>query len=219
MIQELIDKSDNFELIRDQIAAILAVEIDQQKAYATAAGKDPAQWDLGVYAERATPWEMALNDPTTRHRPIVNVYFDNMTTDDGASNTVETQTVRTTYHLDCIAFGYSSPAPGGHNAGDRDAALAVQRASRLVRNIIMAGTHTYLGLRGIVGRRMFRSVTVMQPPIDSNTVQAVIASRLALEVRHVEHSPQFIGAPLELISTETTITPSGEIVRADYTYD
>jgi len=41
-IDTLIDKEDNFTLIRNEIAAILAVEVASQKVLATAASKDPA---------------------------------------------------------------------------------------------------------------------------------------------------------------------------------
>jgi hypothetical protein len=40
-ITELIDKVDNLEIVGDLIAAILVVELANQQALATTAGKDP----------------------------------------------------------------------------------------------------------------------------------------------------------------------------------
>ena len=70
LIPDLIDKEDTFEIVRNQIALILANESASQVALATTAGKpDPNLWALKVYTERSNPWEQALNDKTARTHP------------------------------------------------------------------------------------------------------------------------------------------------------
>lgn len=219
MIDALIDKQDNFEIIRDQIAAILATEVDSQKALATAAAKDASLWDFKVYTERSNPWENYLND-TAELTPTVNVWYDNSNFMDTSSNIVERQTTEAIFNIDCYAVANSSGnIAGGHNPGDQGAAFAVQRVIRLVRNILMAAEYTYLGLRGLVWQRWTQTVTVFQPQQDRGNVRPVIAARIGFKVKFSEFSPQISGPGLELLSTTVKRTEDGQIViRADYEY-
>ena len=142
MIQNLIDKQDSFEVIRDQIAAILATETASQMALATAATKDPQDWKMRIFTERSNPWEQWLNEQTDKS-PIVNVWYDNSNFDPSASNIVERQGTDAIFNIDCYGYGVSSDdGATGHNPGDKEAALAVQKALRLVRNILMAAEYT-----------------------------------------------------------------------------
>ena len=219
MIAELIDKQDNSEIVRDQIAAILATEVANQQALATADGKDPADYKLRIYIERSNPWEAFLNDQTDRS-PIVNVWFDSSNFDKGASNIVERQKTEATFNIDCIGFGMSEDVPGGgHKAGDKEAALEVQRAIRLVRNILMAAEYTYLGMQGVVWQRWPQSITSFQPQIDGRQIQQIVGARLAFNVVFNEFSPQVPAVTLELVSAEVSRSEDGEvIVNADYDY-
>lgn len=219
MIAELIDKQDNCEVVRDQIAAILATEVANQQALATADGKDPADYKLRIYTERSNPWEAFLNDQTDRS-PIVNVWFDSSNFDKGASNIVERQKTEATFNIDCIGFGMSEDVPGGgHKAGDKEAALEVQRALRLVRNILMAAEYTYLGMQGVVWQRWPQSITSFQPQIDGRQIQQIVGARLAFNVVFNEFSPQVPAVTLELVSAEVSRSEDGEvIVNADYDY-
>ena len=75
-IQTLITKSDNFELIRDEIAAILAVEIANQKALATIAEADTTLYDFDLFTERSDPWNLFFNDfPSFLYSDSGAVYF------------------------------------------------------------------------------------------------------------------------------------------------
>lgn len=217
MIQTLIDKQDNFEIIRDQIAAILTTEVASQKALATAAAKDPALWDFKVYTERSNPWEQYLND-TAVLTPIVNVWYDNSNFMGANSNIVERQNTEAIFNIDCYAVANSSDnGTGGHNPGDQEAAFAVQRVIRLVRNILMAAEYTYLGLRGLVWQRWPQTVTVFQPQQDRGNVRPVIAARIGFKVSFSEFSPQISGNVLELLSATVKRTEDGEVVlEADY---
>lgn len=218
-IQTLIDKQDNFEVVRDQIAAILALEVTSQMALALAALKDPELWNLKIYTERSNPWEQVLNSDTDR-TPIVNVWYDNSNFDPSASNISERQKSDTVFNIDCYGFGLATDIPaGGHNPGDKDAALEVQRALRLVRNILMASNYTYLDLRGLVWQRWPQSINVFQPQLDGRAIQQVVGARIALRVAFNEFSPQYVAETLELLSVKVKRTEDGEIVaEADYEY-
>ncbi len=219
MIQNLIDKQDSFEIIRDQIAAILADETASQMALATAAAKEPLDWKMRIFTERSNPWETWLNNQADKS-PIINVWYDNSSFDPSSSNIVERQATEGVFNIDCYGYGVSSDdGATGHNPGDKEAALAVQKALRLVRNILMAAEYTYLGLRGLVWQRWPQSISVFQPPIDGRQTQQVVGARLAFRVKFNEFSPQFDLNTLQLVSINVLRTEDGEIVaEADYDY-
>jgi hypothetical protein len=219
MIESLIDKQDNFEIIRDQIAAILVTEVVNQKALAIATGKDADLWDFKTYTERSNPWESYLND-IAELTPIVNVWYDNSNFKEASSNILERQNSEAIFNIDCYAVANSSDnEAGGHNPGDQEAAFAVQRVIRLVRNILMAAEYTYLGLRGLVWQRWPQTVTMFQPQQDRANVRPIIAARIALKVSFNEFSPQISGNMLELVSSKVKRTEDGEVViEADYEY-
>lgn len=216
----LIDKQDNFEIIRDQIAAILVAEVSNQMTLATAAAKDPLDWKLRIFTERSNPWEQWLNTQTDTS-PIVNIWFDTSNFDQSASNTIERQKSETVYNIDCYGYGESADVvAGGHRPGDKEAALEVQRAIRLVRNILMASENTYLQLRPLVWLRWPQSITSFQPQIDGQTIQNVSGARIAFTVGFNEFSPQGDETNLlELVTIDVKRTEDGEIVlEADYDY-
>jgi len=218
MITTLIDKQDSFEIIRDQIAAILKTESLNQMQIAGTEGKDPQGWALRVYTERSNPWEQVLNDPTD-NTPIVNVWFSDSTFDPSTSNISERQASESTFNIDCYGIGVSRDDGDGHIPGDKEAAFETQRTIRLVRNILMASEYTYLALRGLVWQRWPQSVTVFQPQSDSTTVQQVVGSRLTMRVKFNEFSPQYEHQTLELLSTTMTRAGDGQIVvAAEYDY-
>lgn len=215
-ITQLIDKQDTFELVRDKIALILATESAAQVVLATTAGKpDPSLWALKVYIERASPWDDAADGDI-----IVNVWFDTASVDEAASNTVRNQTMRGTFNIDVIGFGNSKPnGTGGHRPGDEVAALNAQRGLRLVRNIIMASSYTYLGLRTIVGQRMPQSITSFQPQLNSKPADHVVGARLALGVRYEEFSPQYEPALLQELGVRIERAEDGQVLaQLDYDY-
>ena len=219
MTLELIDKQDAVEIVRDQIAAILALEVASQMSLATAAGKDPELWKLRVFQERATPWEN-LPSKTQDRSPIVNVWWDSCTFDMSASNVVGRQKSSASINIDCYGYGKSANNPGGgHVAGDQSAAEVAQRAVRLVRNILMAGEYTYLGLRGVVWRRWVDNISIFQPQQDSENVHHIVGARLSFRVEFNEYSPQVQPVTLELLSVDVKRTENDEIVvEADYDY-
>lgn len=222
MITTLIDKQDNFEIVRDKIALILANEVAGQKVLAEAASKDPNEWDMKIFTERSNPWEQFLDDPAPgRDRsPIINVWFDSETFPEGLGSTVERQRAEGLFNIDCYGYAVSADViAGGHTPGDKAAAIEAQRALRLVRNILMAGTYTYLDLRGIVASRWPQSAEVFQPEINGRSVQQVVASRMVLRVAYNEFAPQVEPVDLELVSVDVKRNEDGSVVaESDYDY-
>jgi hypothetical protein len=219
MIPSLIDKQDNFEIVRDQIAGILATEIQSQMALATIAAQNPNDYKLRIFAERSNPWEEYLNDdPDTT--PIVNVWFENSNFEGIASNISERQKCGATYNVDCYGYGIASDVlAGGHLPGDLQASLAVHKTIRLVRNILMSSEYTYLGLRGVVWKRWISSITVFQPTQDNRAMHQLVGSRLAFQIEFNEYSPQYIPETLDYVAIDINRAENGEIlVELDYDY-
>ena len=217
MIETLIDKQDGFEIVRDKIAAILALEIANQQVLATKAGKDPNLWNIKIYTERMNAWEQWLNSQTDTS-PICNIWVDSATYDPSASNISNRQKSDTIYNIDVYGYGRSADDGGsGHVAGDKEAAFEAHRAYRLVRNILMAAEYTYLDLRGIVWQRWTQSFDAYQPQYNGRAMQNVHGLRLQFRVAHNELSPQAVASVLEWLTITTYRTEDGEIlVRADY---
>lgn len=211
-IPDLIDKRDNVEILRDQVAAILKVELAHQQTLTT-------ELQPRVFVERSNPWgEFQDVEELRSAAPIINVWFDGETFDARASNIVERQTADATFNIDCYGYGVSvDVAGGGHTPSDQTAALEAQRAVRLARNILMAGAYTYLGMRGLVGKRWPQSIQMFQPQIDNRTAQRIVGARLALAVRFNEFSPQVVGEELETLLVEVRKAGTGELfLLAEY---
>lgn len=220
LLQELIDKKDNFELIRDQIAFLLKCEVENQVQLATTAGEDPNLWDMRIFLERTNPWDDLHHDPAEATRevklPIVNVWYERSDFDAGASNYTYKQNASGKYNIDCYARGTSASTDSGHDAGDKMAALEVQRTLRLVRNIIMAGMNTNLQLRGNVFSRFINSVESLRVDSEKPNADKIHAGRISLVVGFDELSPQYEGQPLEIISLCVIDKNSEVLFEADF---
>lgn len=215
----LIDGPDTSEIVRDKIAEILVTEQAAQQALATAAAEDPRLWELRVFVERSDPWSefQAVGEDQLDVAPIINVAVDNLTYDASASNQISRQKTTAIYHIECYGYGIAKAEGAGQSPGDLLAALTLQRAVRLVRNILMAGEYTYLDLRGTIWRRWIRSIQFFEPSFDTRAIQHVLAARIAFEVGFNELSPQVSGEILEAIGVTVRRTEDGEIVlQADY---
>lgn len=201
MISEILAKQDNSEVVRDKLAEILLLETGGT---------------VRVFLERSNPWSEFVDAPESdsdEAKPIVNITYDGGNFDAHSSNQVERQKVTSTYNIDCYGYAPSEEdiITGGHIPGDSGAALAAQRAIRIVRNVLMSGKYTYLGLRGVVWRRWLQSIAVFQPQLDGQTIQHVVAGRLSFNVDHSEFSPQVAGEPLETISVMMKRAEGGEV--------
>lgn len=225
-ITELIDKRDNFELIRDEIAAILVVEIVNQKALAVTAGKDPALWDFKTLIERSNPWEL-LEDSDgkiTGEVPLVNVYFQSASDKPSSSNLINNQQFTGQFIIDCLASKVSTEdGQGVKQFGDELAAIDVQRVIKLCRNILMSNIYTYIftsidsatGLpianKSIVQKRNISEIQMFQPDLNDRPMENVVAARLTMSVDYQEFSPQSAQIELETIESQCTRDTDGFI--------
>jgi hypothetical protein len=214
-ITTLIEARDGFEILRDEIAAIIAVESAEQEVLAATAGKDPKLWRLRVYTERASPWaafEPTSDDAPVDDTPVVNVWFDSANYDRTSGNVFSHQKTVGTFHIDCYGYAVATDLGTSHQPGDERAALAAQRAFRLVRNILMAAHWHKLGQPSFVWERWPASATAIQPQRDNAQAEHVWAMRLALEVTFNELAPQHEPVELELISTQVSRDGDGKIL-------
>jgi hypothetical protein len=225
VLSELIDKQDNSEVIRDQIVAILKTETAAQQILATAAAKDPAEWKLRVYAERSNPIESWLNITDDNiaaidKSPIINVWFDNSNFDLAGSDIVKKQHAEGSFNIDCYGLGISKPDGVGQILGDEQASFEVQRAVKLVRNMLMAGeTNVYLQLRGIVGRRWIQSINIFQVELNARQAQKIVGARINFAVSFNEFSPQYTGVPLEIVRADVKrAEDDAELLKIEYDY-
>lgn len=223
MIQSLIDKQDTVELVRDQIAQILANESVSQQALATDQSKDPANWKFRVFRERFSPWEDWLNaeDPyfVTDSSPIINVWFDSESFDGMASNISERQKASALFNIDCYGYGVAQETDDGHLPGDRTATFEAQRCVRFVRNVLMASEYTYLSLRGLVWNRWPASITTLQMQLDNSSVQKVVCNRLSFRVEFNEFSPQYEGQDFEILAIDINDALDGQVMaQAQYDF-
>jgi hypothetical protein len=218
-LQVLIDKRDNFEIIRDQIASLLVAEISNQQTLATLALKNPDDWNLRIFSERSNAWEIWLNDQSDT-TPIVNVSFDVSNVDGLSSDPMRKQKTNATFNIDCYGIGISSDEPlSGHVLGDEKAAREAHRAIRLVRNILMAAENTYLQMRGIVGERRNSSIEIFQPQRGDDGMQQIIAARMQLEVKFNEFVDQYLPQTLEYVAIDVIALDDGQLIlETDYTY-
>ena len=212
MIPFLIDKQDTVEIVRDQIAAILATEVANQQVLATAAGKDPAQWNFITYSERSNPWSEFL-DAETPQPPVINVTLEqcdySMSTSTIVGDFVGTSAL---FNIDCYGHGIAQDELGdGHTVGDLMGSLEAQRTARFVRNVFASAFYTYLGMRKTVHRRWIESMTIMPSSLEGRELQQIVAARLALRVEFNEFAPQYVGETLELISATVKRRRTGEI--------
>lgn len=208
----LITKDDNFELIRDKIAYILAAEGAAQVALAEAVPLDSTPWKFNVYKERINPWE-AFRDGSGDLTPIVNVWYDSGTFDKSSSNVATRQKADPSrYNIDIYAFSKSTETAGGHDPGDQAASELCQHVLKLVRNILMHDKYKHLDMLGVVWRRWPGQITAFQPQSGNQPLNRVAAIRLVLEVEHNETIELEDHETCEIISIDFRHEPTGQII-------
>lgn len=223
VLQKLINKTDSFETIRDQIGVILVNEIANQKALAAAATPtpfDPKPWDLRIFLERSNPWEDYTGDDPVDDRPIVNVWYEGCEFNKSASNISERQKSEMIFNIDVYGYSPCYDNGAGHIASDKQAAFNVHRGIRLIRNILMASSNTYLQFpQGFVWHRWVRSITMFQPTLENRAVERVQAARIIFQVEVNEFSPQYEGVELEYLHIDVKRAETGELLAStDFNY-
>lgn len=178
---ELQSELDNIEIIRDQIAALLA--LDLRKQYEIAFGEqDPniADWDVAVYVENDDPLQYVDEaTPGANPFPCVNVSLDSSEPDSGTAS-VNKMSQTAQFFIDCYATGNTSST---EDFGTK-AALKAWKTARLVRRILRAESNTYLRLRGVVGKVGFKFQS--GEPNNPRSALRVKMVRITLSVDYVE---------------------------------
>ncbi len=188
-VKELLSSPDNVEIVRDQTAGILALELQNQYKLAKEESEltGVEDYNVKVYIENNEPW--AVQDEENPF-PAINITFDKYTidTDDGSNDRI----VTALYNIDCYASGNYT----GEGFAGRWAKIKSVKIARLVRNILQAANYRYLKLRGVVNSQHIVSCTSGEIRDNEGAVKVGV-QRIVLEVEFHETSPQVDGDILE----------------------
>jgi hypothetical protein len=214
LVNYLITKKDNAEIIRDRIALILTAELAHQYELALDHTPepdeqfDPEDYHIGVYMENQRPWDI-------KDFPAVNIQLLSTAKDEKPGSTVGKQKNKIHFAIDCYARGKIVDSETGEPVpDDSNATLSAWFVGRLVRNILMAGEDTYLGLRGLVQKREVsaRNTGVLENL--SESAAAVSVCRILFDVDSYEDSPQASYESLDGMEFKIQ-TADGRIILAD----
>jgi hypothetical protein len=198
MIEKLLTDKDNAEKIRDTIAVILAAELKNQSELAQKEQiADKEDFNIKTYIEHGRPWFLYFNGNYSF--PIVNVCLQETAPDTAPGSTANNVKYIGQYFIDCYGCGNSR----NENEDIPDDYLSAMRAwktARIVRNILMSGFYTYLGMRDIVRKREVKKMTTIIPKNLADSAISITAARIVFEVSFFEKSPQAQAAELEDIS-------------------
>jgi hypothetical protein len=200
MIEYLLSTPDNIELIRDNIAAILTLELQKQKELATeAALPDAADYDVSVHIDKTRPWQLTSNEEIKNPFPLINVLFSESKPVSGGDRTRAID-YTAKYLIDCYGCGNVAEDDGMGTIIFDDDSFANRRAlktARLARNILMSSFYTYLGLRSVVKSREVSEYKIGFPDNMPESAVGVSVCRITLSVTFTETSPQAEGVPYE----------------------
>lgn len=220
IINQLIDKKDTNEFIRDKLGVILFEEKEEQKVLANGLGKNPDEWDFDVYIERSKPWEILTNQVGQEigelQKGLVNILFDNDSFDVKGSGNFARQKAEGIFFIDCYAHKNSNPTESGDEATSKES----DRIARLVRNILMYANYLYLGMQGVVTRRYIIKREKLQPDIKQEGFENIVVTRVTLKVDYEEYAFEKMPEILEEVYGECKISDTGQIyfdVNYDYT--
>lgn len=194
-VAELVSAPDNIEVIRDQIGALLALDLANQYALAKEA-HDPsaADYDVQVFVENDSPFQYVDEDtPDANPFPCVNVSIESTGQEKGTAS-VGKQVMNAQFYVDVYATGNTESVD---DMGAK-ASLKAWKTARLVRHILRAEANTYLRLRGIVGKVSFR-FQAGEPNSPQSAIRVKMV-RITVGVDYVEDVPIAQGVGVEVIS-------------------
>jgi hypothetical protein len=172
---------DNIEIIRDHIAALLAVDFAHQAELAAEAGvKSKRDYDVAVYVENENPLQYVDDEePESNPFPCVNVSVDSSGNERGTGS-VNKQSMVATIFLDAYATGNTGSSEDfGMRAG-----LKAWKTARLCRRILRAEKNTFFRLRGIVGNVGWK-FQAFEPDSGQSAIRVRIV-RITLTIPYVE---------------------------------
>jgi len=212
-ITQLINKQDSFELIRDQVAAILEIEKENQKLLS---GASAADYDFSVFIEKFHPWELLINSngDILSDTPLINVFFDTASQNSGQTSLPsQTHVYDGIINIDCYgAKNTEEVSEGVHLAGDELAARESQRIARLARNILAFNEYyPKLALSGIVNFFTIKQLNSLQPNIQDRPSSNIMVTRIMLNVNYNEFNFSTVPATLELLVSKCTRQEDGSL--------
>ena len=189
--KELLSEPDNIEYIRDQIGAILSVELANQFALAQeAADPNARDYNIAVYIENDDPLQYV--DSGVNPFPLVNLSLASTGKDSG-STSINKHNMSATFLLDVYATGNTE---SGENAAMR-ASLKAWKAAR----ILCAENYAYFKMRGIVSGRDIVKFEAGNPANASAALKVKIV-RITLNVDYIESVAISEGEELELFDAK-----------------
>lgn len=222
LVQQRIVGDQNLVVVRDQIAAILLANFNNQRLLAEADHDDPKPYDLRVFLERSDcRGEFTSRDedePTASakrdRRSIISISADGTSYDKKRSSPSERRQADGIYLLDFYSMGISQDSSDGFVPGDKAAVNEVLRVFGLADRILAADVNVSLGMLGVVGTAWMHKFNMMELSSDDRDrpqVERVAVGRAELHVSFNEFSPQYQAQPLELISAAVLRKETGEI--------
>ena len=188
-VYELISEPDNVEKIRNHIAFIIKGETQNQYTIAQEEGAlDADDFNFRVFVENAHPYDTEGEPPL---KPFINIMLQKTETVDGNAR-MGPQKYKATFIIDCIAFGND----GGDEWDDKAAAARAWKTARVIRTILMREQYLYLGLRGVIGGRVIKSIETGVPEMGGDAF-TVVTARITLEVQFLERSIGTSGPSIE----------------------
>ena len=182
LITELVETPENVEKVRDQIAAILSLELQNQLTIATDTGRqNAADYDIDIYVENSRPYDTTGEEMVS----LVNIVLQEVTVPH-SNPRMGDQKEQAIFHIYCIANGNTM----GDFRDDKSATFRAWKIMRLVRRILMSEPYTYLGMRKTVTSRTFTKMESGTPNLQS--AQAFTVIRAHFEVQFTEG---YIGGP------------------------
>lgn len=206
----------NYEIIRDRISYILAIELANQKALNVAelaleqAKPTPNQdlidlYELNISCIPGKVWLERFLRPQPSEYPMVNVVFTGAPLNEGSSHTLQNGVDR--YIIECYQDAKSSE----NRKGDELASLKLHRVLAICRAILMDRNYVRLGFNSapyIVGSREVRDLMIAQPVSGAENSHHAIYGKIDLLVKTTEVVPDLTGVDLNISYTEMKIYDS-----------
>ena len=205
-IDTLIWMPDNIEVIRDQVSAILKIELKHQEELAKKEN-DANDYRIGVWKEKTRPWQLDQDNEKNNPFPLVNVQLMGYSRGDQAGSDMGDRKLMAEIIIDCYAHGeFEATEPD-----DTNSALEAWRIARIVRNIITSEHYAYLGLRGMVRSVKIREGKTGDPRNKDGSAQSITICRLVLEIEYSEKQLEVKGSKFEEYNFVAS-SPNGEVL-------
>lgn len=200
---ELLCEPDAIEVIRDEVAAILAVELDNQ--YRLAREEDDPHADdynVSVYVDNDDVMQLVSDEETPF--PFINVSLASAEVESG-STVVNRRRMSATFYIDAYATGNQI----GTAEAASGASLKAWKLARFVRNILHAENYLNLNLKDVVQWRNIERYEQGTVDAGQAAVRAKVV-RMTLKVIYWDFVKVNEGLPLA--QAEVEISESGLVV-------